>query len=230
MHDKDHGLHARRRLASGSRRLRPKLRFGLGEHRPRKERGDISNDWTNGSGQYGTLYQTAGCPVQCNPYSFGSQGFNVISMIDAAELHAGRRRLLSRRCCRSSMPRSSSRFLKSLNGKPNPFYCTSLRLQPHTLFDFADTVPQPNPFNSYAVTEKTISGYVEADFVASRWSGNLGVRVVHTETTADDRLGGAGVAVDRRSNASGDGDLQRAVRHLAADRREGPTTPWRCRR
>jgi iron complex outermembrane recepter protein len=34
------------------------------------------------------------------------------------------------------------------------------------------------------VTEKSISGYLEADFQASRWSGNLGVRVVHTATTA----------------------------------------------
>ena len=56
-----------------------KLLFGVEESHRGKARTDISNDWTNGSGQYGTLYQTAGCPVQCNPYTFGSQGFNVIS-------------------------------------------------------------------------------------------------------------------------------------------------------
>jgi iron complex outermembrane receptor protein len=52
-------------------------------------------------------------------------------------------------------------------------------------FDYALTEPEVNPYNSYAVTEKTISGYMEADFNAPRWSGNLGVRVVHTQTTAD---------------------------------------------
>ncbi len=54
--------------------------FGAGYSHREKTREDISNDWTNGSGQYGLLYNTAGCPVQCAPYSFGSQGFNVISM------------------------------------------------------------------------------------------------------------------------------------------------------
>jgi len=35
------------------------------------------------------------------------------------------------------------------------------------------------------VTEKTISGYIEGVFAGRRWSGNLGVRVVHTTTTAE---------------------------------------------
>ena len=56
-----------------------KLLFGAGYSHREKTRVDSSNDWTNGSGQYGTLYNTAGCPVQCEPYSFASQGFNVIS-------------------------------------------------------------------------------------------------------------------------------------------------------
>jgi iron complex outermembrane recepter protein len=73
-------------------------------------------------------------------------------------------------------------FLKSLDGKPNPQFCTSLPCT--TPFDFALTLPQVNPYNSYAVTEKTWSGYLQADFAASRWSGNLGVRLVHTATTA----------------------------------------------
>jgi TonB-dependent receptor len=77
-------------------------------------------------------------------------------------------------------------FLKSLDGKQNPFYCTSYPCSgPLPAFDFALTLPQVNPYNSYEVTEKTLTGYVEAEFAASRWSGNVGVRVVHTTTTAD---------------------------------------------
>jgi iron complex outermembrane recepter protein len=55
------------------------LLFGAGFSHRDKSRIDESNDWNNGSGQYGTLYETAGCPVQCTPYTFGGQGFNVIS-------------------------------------------------------------------------------------------------------------------------------------------------------
>lgn len=66
-----------------------KILFGAGFSNRAKERTDISNDWTNGSGQYGTLYLTQGCPVQCNPYSFGSQGFNVVSMVSLPNFMQG---------------------------------------------------------------------------------------------------------------------------------------------
>ena len=159
-----------------------KLRFGSAYTDRRKTRDDISNDWTNGSGQYGTLYQTAGCPVQCAPYSFGSQGFNVISMTNLPNFMQG---------AGGSYPTTLPvlnvaqlmAFLRSLNGKPNPQFCTSLPCS--TPFDYALTLPQENPYNSYAVTEKTFAVYMEADFAAERWSGNAGVRVVHTKTTAD---------------------------------------------
>ncbi|MBW4052689.1 MAG: TonB-dependent receptor [Proteobacteria bacterium] len=162
-----------------------RLLFGVSGTDRAKERVDSSNDWTNGSGQYGTLYQTAGCPVQCSPYSFGSQGFNVVSLMSLPNFMEG---------AGGSYPMVLPAlnvgqlfgFLKSLNGKPNPFYCTTTPCTgPYTPFDFSLTQPQINPYNSYAVTEKTISAYVEADFGASRWSGNVGVRVVHTTTSAD---------------------------------------------
>ena len=158
-----------------------RLLFGAGYTDRKKTREDSSNDWTNGSGQYGTLYQTAGCPVQCAPYSFGSQGFNVISMTNPPHFMQG---------AGGSYPKTLPllnvaqlfAFLRSLDGKPNPFYCSTLPCD--TPFDFALTLPQVNPYNSYAVTEKTFSVYMEADFSAPRWSGNVGVRVVRTETTA----------------------------------------------
>lgn len=115
------------------------------------------------------------------PYSFGSQGFNVISMMTLPNFMRG-----AGGSYPTTLPVLNAvqliNFLKSLNGKPNPFFCTSLPC--NTPFDYALTEPQPNPFNSYSVTEKTLSAYLEADFAAPRWSGNLGVRVVHTKTTA----------------------------------------------
>jgi TonB-dependent receptor len=161
-----------------------RLLFGLADTDRKKTRDDSSNDWTNGSGQYGTLYQTAGCPVQCFPYSFASQGFNVVSMINLPHFMPG-----AGGSYPTTLPQLNVNqlmgFLKSLNGKPNPFYCTTTPcLPPYTPFDFNLTLPQVNPYNSYQVTEKTLAFYVQADFAAQDWSGNLGVRVVRTETTA----------------------------------------------
>jgi len=158
-----------------------KLLFGAGYSHREKSRVDSSNDWTNGSGQYGTLYNTAGCPVQCDPYSFGSQGFDVISFTSPPNFMRGAGGSFP-----SVLPRLNTSqllaFMASLNGKANPFFCSDLPCS--NPFDLANTLPQPNPFNSYDVTEKTFSFYVEAAFGGTDWSGNLGVRVVHTKTLA----------------------------------------------
>jgi iron complex outermembrane recepter protein len=158
-----------------------KLLFGLGYSHREKNRVDSSNDWTNGSGQYGTLYTTAGCPVQCNPYTFGSQGFNVISFTTPPNFMHG-----AGGSYPAVLPQLNTgqlmAFLASLNGKPNPFFCSTLPCD--TPFNLADTLPQPNPFNSYDVTEKTYSFYTEATFAGNDWSGNVGVRVVRTTTLA----------------------------------------------
>jgi TonB-dependent receptor len=165
-----------------------KLVFGVAWSHREKGRQDISNDWTNGSGQYGNLYNTFGCPYQCDPYSFASQGFNVISMISPPNFMQG-----AGGSYPSTLPQLDVAqllaFMKSLDGKINPLYCTqATQTDPAscdgTVFNFADTLPQANPFNSYDVTEKTHSLYGELQFKGSNWSGNFGVRVVRTNTTA----------------------------------------------
>jgi TonB-dependent receptor len=158
-----------------------KLKFGVNETYRVKSRTDISNDWTNGSGQYGTLYQTAGCPVQCTPYDFASQGFNVISFNNIPNFMSGAGGSFP-----SVVPKLNAgqllAFLKSLDGKPNPFNCSTLPCD--TPFDFSQTLPQVNPFNSYSVHERTTDFYLEGVFGGDNWTGNLGVRVVHTSTSA----------------------------------------------
>jgi iron complex outermembrane receptor protein len=158
-----------------------KLLFGLGYNHREKNRVDSSNDWTNGSGQYGTLYQTAGCPLQCNPYSFASQGFNVISFTSPPNFLHG-----AGGSYPTVLPQLNASqllaFMASLNGKPNPAFCAALPCS--SPFDLSQTLPQPNPFNSYDVTEKTYSFYTEMTFAGTDWSGNVGVRVVRTTTLA----------------------------------------------
>ncbi len=161
------------------------LLFGVSGTDRDKEQVDSDNDWTNGSGQYGTLYQTAGCPIQCDPYSFGSQGFNVVSLMSLPNFMEGAGGSYPMVLPQLNVGQLLA-FLQSLNGKPNPFYCTTTPCTgPYTPFNYALTLPQVNPFNSYAVTERTLSAYLEAAFGGSRWSGNLGVRVVHTTTSAN---------------------------------------------
>jgi iron complex outermembrane recepter protein len=161
-----------------------KLLFGAGYNHREKTRVDSSNDWTNGSGQYGTLYvNPTGCPIQCAPYSFASQGFNVISFTSPPNFLKGAGGSYPAVLPKLNVAQLLA-FLRSLDGKPNPQFCTDPTVPCTSPFNFADTLPQPNPFNSYDVVEKTFTFYTEATFAGSNWSGNVGVRVVHTKTLA----------------------------------------------
>ncbi|MDP9066085.1 MAG: TonB-dependent receptor [Pseudomonadota bacterium] len=164
-----------------------KVQFGVVQTNREKSRVDSSNDWTNGSGQYGALYNTAGCPIQCDPYTFGSQGFNVISLNAPPNFMQGAGGSYPSVVPALNVSQLLS-FLKSLDGKPNPLFCTALPCPANSAFNFANTLPQPNPFNSYDVTEKTTSFYLQGDLggnlAGNDWSGNVGVRVVHTATKA----------------------------------------------
>ncbi|MET0327353.1 MAG: TonB-dependent receptor [Luteimonas sp.] len=51
-------------------------------------------------------------------------------------------------------------------------------------YDFSQAAPQWNPLESYRVSEKTNAFYVQADFAGERWRGDIGMRVVKTETTS----------------------------------------------
>jgi iron complex outermembrane recepter protein len=153
--------------------------FGVGQTHRNKRRTDSSNDWDNGSNQYGTLYQTAGCPVQCNPYTF--DGFNVLSFTSPPNFMQGAGGSYPAILPQLNVANLFA-FMKSLNGLPNPAFCTTLPCD--TTFDFSQTLPQPNPFNSYDVSENTTSFYVEAALAGERWSGNVGVRLVRTTTNA----------------------------------------------
>jgi len=161
-----------------------RLLFGAGYNHREKVRDDISNDWTNGSGQYGYLYNTLGCPAQCSPYSFGSQGFNVLSFTSPPNFMSGAGGSYPKVLPKLNVSQLLA-FLQSLNGKTNPFYCADANCANPVPFDLSQTLPQQNPFNSYDVIEKTYSFYTEATFGGSNWSGNLGVRLIRTQTTSN---------------------------------------------
>jgi iron complex outermembrane recepter protein len=149
------------------------LRFGLAQTWRKKSRDDIDNDWTGGSSQY-DFYTT---PVGANPITYGSLGANVISTRTFPNYMQG---------AGGSFPMTTAVFniqtllnaLKSLNGKPNLYVAGAPN------YDFNATLPQFNAVNSYKVREDTSAAFVEAAFAGDQWAGNVGVRVVHTKTTA----------------------------------------------
>jgi TonB-dependent receptor len=151
-----------------------KLQFGLAGNRREKSRDDISNDWTGGSSQY-NFYTT---PDGFQPFSFGNLGADVISTRTFPNYMQG---------AGGSFPHTVAVFdvaallnsLKGLNGQPNPTAPT-----PGAVFDFSQTLPQYNAVNSYRVREDTLSFYTQLAFGGERWSGNAGVRLVHTKTRA----------------------------------------------
>jgi iron complex outermembrane receptor protein len=51
-------------------------------------------------------------------------------------------------------------------------------------YDYANAAPEWNPLESYRVTEKSSAAWVQADVEGEKWSGDFGVRVVNTKTTA----------------------------------------------
>ena len=67
---------------------------------------------------------------------------------------------------------------KKLNGQPNTYVAGAPN------YDFAASLPQFNAVNSYNVRENTTAAYFEAAFAGAKWAGNIGVRLVHTSTTA----------------------------------------------
>jgi TonB-dependent receptor len=149
------------------------LRFGIAQTWRKKSRDDIDNDWTGGSSQY-DFYTT---PVGANPITYGSLGANVVSVRNFPNYMQG---------AGGTFPRTTAVFnigallaaLKSLDGQPN------LYVPGAPNFDFAATLPQFNAVNSYKVREDTTAAFVEAAFSGEQWVGNLGVRLVHTKTTA----------------------------------------------
>lgn len=148
-----------------------RIDFGLSDTRRVKTRNDISNDWTGGSNQYGNLYGSS--------ITFGSLGGGVVSPKTLPNFMQG---------AGGSFPTTFASFnipaylnaLKKLNGTPN----TQPGVPAGTLYDFSETLPQFNAVNSYAVTEQTTAAYVEGAFGGENWSGNIGLRIVRTKTTA----------------------------------------------
>lgn len=149
------------------------LQFGVAATRRDKSRAAYDNDWTGGSSQY-DFYTT---PVGANPITFGSLGANVISTAQFPNYMQGAGGSFPTTIAVFNVPALLNAW-KSLNGQPNLYNGFA------PTYDYNLTLPQYNAVNSYAVREDTIATYFEGVFGGDRWSGNVGVRIVHTRTRA----------------------------------------------
>jgi TonB-dependent receptor len=164
-----------------------------------KSRTDISNDWTNGSNQYSSLYNTL--DGQPGPITFASMGANVISTFNFPNYFSGAGGSFPRTQVLLNIP-ALLEGLKKLDGTPNYTAGSGTYL-------FANTLPQYNAVNSYVVREKTISGYLQATLGGPSWSGNIGVRLVHTTTSAATAVDNIlSVTVDDTANPTNAGVVQ----------------------
>jgi len=143
------------------------LDFGLSRTKRQKVRDYIDNDWTGGSCQYCDMYGT----------TFASLGQHVVSPLTVPNFMRG---------AGGSFPMSMVKFdtaaylaaLKTLDGTPVMVDGVATG----ATYNFADTLPQRDPTNSYNVVEKTTSAFLEGNLAGEQWSGNVGLRLVHTST------------------------------------------------
>lgn len=139
------------------------LHFGWAGTDRTKKRDYFENDFTNGSVQYSGSEST----------TFASMGAHVVQhAFTLPNFMPG---------AGSGFPTSFVAFdvpayleaLKKLDGQPNPN---------GGVFDYRKTLPVLNPVQSYRVKEKTDAAYLQLDLAREQWSGDVGVRLVHTST------------------------------------------------
>lgn len=139
-----------------------------------KSRDEISNDWTGGSSQYSSFYNTL--HGQPGPITFATMNANVISTFNFPNYFSSAGGSYPKTQVLLNVPELLA-GLKRLDGTPNYTAGTGTYL-------FANTLPQFNAINSYRVREETYAGYVQAVLGGPNWEGNVGLRLVHTTTRA----------------------------------------------
>lgn len=141
------------------------LKFGLSQTNRKKTRDMINNAFNAGQDHYSGE----------NAINVGALGGDVINQtLSPSGFLSG---------VSGNFPRSFLGFdvdsyaqaLKAYDGQPRPgggVYSSTL------------SAPAWNPLESYRVTEKTTTAYVQADLSGEKWTADVGVRLVRTKTTA----------------------------------------------
>ncbi|WP_458232381.1 TonB-dependent receptor [Roseateles sp. P5_E8] len=141
------------------------LKFGLSQTNRKKSRDLINNAFNAGDGHYSGA----------SAINVGALGGNVINQTLSPDGFLDG--------VSGNFPRSFLGFdvnnyaeaLKAYDGKPRPG---------GGVYSSAASAPAWNPLESYRVTEKTTTAFVQADMSGEGWNADVGVRFVKTRTTA----------------------------------------------
>ncbi|KQV94800.1 TonB-dependent receptor [Pelomonas sp. Root1237] len=141
------------------------LKFGLSQTNRKKSRDLINNAFNAGDGHYSGA----------NAINVGALGGNVINQtLSPSGFMDG----VSGNFPRSFLGFDINNYLQALqayDGKPRPGGGT---------YDFSKAAPAWNPLESYRVTEKTTTAFMQADLSGDGWNADVGVRFVKTKTTS----------------------------------------------
>jgi TonB-dependent receptor len=141
------------------------VQFGVSRTERKKTRDLVNNSLTGGADYYSGTHAI----------NVGALGGNVLSeSFSLPNFMSG---------VKADFPRTFLAFdiagyekaLAAYDGHPRPGGGT---------YSFADAAPTWNPLQSYRVSEGTWSGFVQANLSGDSWSGNLGVRIVHTRISS----------------------------------------------
>ena len=141
------------------------LKFGLSQTNRKKSRDMINNAFNAGADHYSGQ----------NAINVGTLGGNVINQTFSPD------GFLSG--VSGNFPRSFLGFdvgnyaeaLKAYDGKPRPG---------GGVYSSTASAPAWNPLESYRVTEKTTTAFVQADLAGDGWNADVGVRFVRTKTSS----------------------------------------------
>jgi TonB-dependent receptor len=141
------------------------LNFGVAGTQRRKSRDLVDNAFNGGENYYSGA----------NAINVGALGGNVIDRsFNLPNFMSGVGGQFPRQLLAFDVP-GYIEALKSYNGQARPDGGT---------YDYGVAAPAWDPLQSYRVTEKTISAFVQADLSGERWNSNVGVRLVHTKTSS----------------------------------------------
>lgn len=140
------------------------LRFGVSLNDRKKSRDLVNNDLNGGSGYYSGS----------NAINVGALGGNVVTPLTLPNFMDNVPGNFPRSFLAFDVPAYLER-LRQYNGQPRPG---------GGVYDYGQAGPQWNPLESYRVSERTVSGYFQADLAGERWRADVGLRLVRTETTA----------------------------------------------
>jgi iron complex outermembrane recepter protein len=141
------------------------LKFGVSQTNRKKSRDLVNNAFTAGDGHYSGA----------NAINVGALGGNVINQTLSPK---GFLDGVSGNFPRSFLGFDVDNYIQALqayDGKPRPGGGT---------YDFGKAAPAWNPLESYRVTEKTTTAFVQADLAGNSWNADVGVRFVKTRTTS----------------------------------------------